>query len=909
LTRPDPDLLLQRLSEQESQARRGRLKVFLGAAPGVGKTYTMLEMARAVRGQGLDVVVGVVETHGRAETAALIEGLEVLPRRQQEHRGTTLSEFDLDAALVRRPALLVVDELAHTNAPGSRHAKRWQDIEELLSAGINVYSTLNVQHLESLNDVVAQITGIRVRETVPDSVLERASEVEMVDLPPDELLQRLREGKVYLPEAASRALDRFFRKGNLIALRELALRRTAERVDAQMRGYMAEQGIRETWPAGERVLVCVGSGPEAARVVRAGKRIAERLGAQWSVVHVEPPGGRPRLAGVAAGGADSLSQTLSLAEQLSAQVVVLSGQEPVPEILAYARSHNVTRLIVGKPSPRPWWAPFRRSMVDGLVRGSEGVDIQVVTGEPEPAPGRAARMPRAAAPVHWRQYLAAALVPVLLTVGALPLRGTIGRTIDYAMLFLLGVVFVAARSPRGPSVVASVLSVALFDWFFVPPYNTFAVTDVQYILTFGVMLLVALVMGNLTRLVRGQAEAARERERRTAMLYAFSRDLAAARLRPDLARVTLQRLHALFGGGVTLLLPDEHGLLTRIAWLPEEESSEKGLSVARWVFERGQPAGLGTSTLPASEALYVPLQTPGRRLGVIGIRPEPPDRFGDPGQRRLLESMVDQAAVALERSDLADAARRAHIDAEAERLRTSLLTSLSHDMRTPLGAIQGAASALLSEGPNALRDSAQRELAETVLEESRRMDRLVANLLDMIRLETGALGVQREWQVLEDIVGVALIRLQQRLREHPVTTRIPPDLPLVPVDEVLLEQVFVNLLENAAKHTPAGTPIEIGARALEGEVEVWVADRGPGLPVGEEERVFEKFRRGGSGAAGVGLGLTIVRGILRAHGGRIFAAQRPGGGAVFTFFLPLVGKPAAIPAEPAETADSNQPAE
>ena len=701
--RPSPDELLRRVREEESRARRGRLKVFLGASPGVGKTYTMLEMARAVRGQGLDVVVGVVETHGRTETSALLEGLEVLPRKQLDYRDTRLQEFDLDAALTRHPALLLVDELAHTNAPGSRHAKRWQDVEELLSAGINVYSTINVQHLESLNDVVAQITGIRVRETVPDSVLERADEVEMVDLPPDELLQRLREGKVYMPEAASRALDRFFRKGNLIALREIALRRTAERVDAQMRGYMMEQGIRDTWPAGERVLVCVGPGPAASRVVRAGKRIAERLGAQWTVVHVELPGGTPRLGG----GPASLPSTLALAEQLGAQVVTLSGLDMVQEVLAYAREHNITRLVVDKPEPRRWWAPLRRSMVDGLVRGSEGIDVHVVTGEPDlPAPAKPAQAP----PARWGRpgdYVAAAIVPMVITAAGLPLRDGVLTTIDAAMLFMLGVVFVSARWSRGPSVVSSVLSIALFDFCFVPPYNTFSVSDVRYVLTFGVMLLVALVMGHLTALVRGQAVAARERERRTATLYAFSKDLAAARLRPDLARVTLRHLYALFGGSVTLLLPDEQGILIRVARLPKGEASEKGVSVARWVFDRGQPAGLGTSTLPASDALYVPLQTPGRRLGVIGIHPEPSDRFADPGQRRLLESMVDQAAVALERSDLADAARRAHLEAEAERLRISLLTSLSHDMRTPLGVIQGAASTLLAEGLAALPESAR----------------------------------------------------------------------------------------------------------------------------------------------------------------------------------------------------------
>ena len=884
--RPDPDELLRRVQDQESRARRGRLKIFFGASPGVGKTFTMLEAAQAARRQGLDVVVGVVETHGRSETARLAEGLDVVPRTKIEYRGTLLEEFDLDGALQRHPALLLVDELAHTNAPGSRHAKRWQDVEELLTAGINVWSTLNVQHVESLNDVVAQITGVRVRETVPDSVLERADEVEMVDLTPDELLQRLREGKVYLPEQASRAVDQFFRKGNLIALREMALRRTAERVDAQMRGYMAEQGIRETWATTDRLLVCVGAGDDGARLVRAGRRIAEGLDAPWTVLHVESPG--------SAGLDAATSQTLALATQLGAEVVTLSGIDPVDEVLAWARAHNVTRLIVAPPRPRPWWRPRGPGLVDRLVRESGGIDVQVVTGEegPRVRPRGTAR----AATLLPRDLFEAILVPAAITVGALLIpRGSLA-TIDAAMLYLAGVVFVAARHARIPSVVTSVLSILCFDFFFVPPYLTFSVSDGRYVLTFIVMLAVALVMGTLTGRVRSQARSAREREARTASLYSFTRDLAHARLRPDLARVTLRHLQGVFGGSVSLLIPDDHGRLELIAELPAGHGSEKELSVARWVFDRGQPAGLGTATLPAAEMHYVPLDVQGHRMGVIGVRPDPVDRFGDPGQRQLLETMVGQAALALERTALADTARRAHLEAEAEKLRTSLLSSLSHDMRTPLGAIQGAASALLSRA-GAVPEESRRDLAEAILEESRRMDRLVANLLDMIRLETGAIQVDREWHVLEDIAGAALIRLDDRLRGHPVSTTFPSDLPLVQADEVLLEQVFLNLLENAAKHTPPGTPIEIGARANNGGVEVWVADRGQGLEPGSEERVFEKFERGEGAGAGVGLGLTIVRGIVRAHRGEIHAERRQGGGSIFRFTLPLTGPPPPVPVE------------
>ena len=885
--RPDPDELLRRVRDQESQARRGRLKIFFGASPGVGKTYAMLEGARAARALGLDVAVGIAETHGREETSRLLDGLEVLPRQRLQYRDTTLEEFDLDRALARRPALLLVDELAHTNVPGARHAKRWQDVEELLAAGINVWTTLNVQHVESLNDVVAQITGVRVRETVPDSILERADEVELADLTPDELLQRLREGKVYVPDQAARAIDQFFRKGNLIALRELALRRTAERVDAQMRGYMEEAGIRETWPASERVLACVGVGAGSVRLVRAARRIAERLGSPWAVVNVEAPGRPPTAAARA-----ELARTLGLAEQLGAEVVSLTGEHPAEEILDWARTHNITRIVVGAPR-RSRWPWLRRGMVDALVRGSEGIDVHVVTGSAERPESRPAPPPAGRAP--WPQYLRAVLVPAALTLAALPLRSAIS-TIDAAMLFLLGVVFVSSRHSRGPATVASLLSIACFDFFFVPPFSTFNVSDVRFVLTFAVMLVVALVIGTLTGRIRAQVDAARERERRTAVLYAFSRDLASARTRPALARVTLERLHDLFGGTVSLFLPDDSGRLIRVAEKPGGELNEKEMSVAAWVFDRGQQAGLGTSTLPAARALYLPLEVPGHRLGVLGVRPEPVDRFNDPGQRQLLETMVGQAAVALERTALADAAREAHLEAEAERLRSSLLSSLSHDTRTPLAAIQGAASALLQGSPP-LATPAQRELGETILEESRRMDRMVANLLDVIRLESGQMRVQAEWAVLEDVAGTALLRLRQRLQDHPVTTSFPADLPLVPVDELLLEQAFVNLLENAARHTPTGTPVEIGARAGEGEVEVWVADRGPGLPPGGEARIFEKFQRGESAATGVGLGLTIVRGIILAHGGRIRAEQRPGGGAIVRFTLPVAGAPPPLPSE------------
>ena len=885
-SRPDPDVLLRFVQAEEARASRGRLKVFFGATPGVGKTFAMLEAARALRAAGTDVVAGIVETHGRAETAALLEGIEVLPRRAIDYRGAVLQEFDLDAALARKPALLLVDELAHTNAPGCRHGKRWQDVEELLAAGIDVYTTVNVQHLESLNDVVAQITGVRVRETVPDALLEAADEIELVDATADVLLQRLQEGKVYAPELAGRAKDSFFRRGNLIALRELALRRTAERVDAQMRGYMAERGIRTTWAAGDRVLVCLGEGPDPARLVRAAGRIAERLGADLVALHVDVPGG-------SAEGRAQRTRALSLAERLGGSAVVVTGERPVEEIAAYARAHNVTRIVVGAPRERPWWRVWGRSLAHQLIEASPGVDVHVVAAGdvPAAATGLPIRRPSAAP----RDYTLAAAVPVGIALALIPLRDAM-RTIDVAMVFLLGVVLVAARRSRGPSVFGSVLAIALFDVLFVHPYGTFAVADVQYMLTFTVMLVVALLMGDLTGRVRRQAEAARRRERTTATLYALSRDLASARQRADLARVLLRHLHDLFGGSVALYLPEGAEHVERIASMPGAVIGDaaKERAVAQWAFQHGQPAGRGTDTLPAAEALYVPLATPGLRLGVVGIRPEPLDRFTDAAQRHLLEAMVGQAAVALERTDMADEARRVHLAAEAERLRTALLSSLSHDLRTPLGAIEGAASALLAG--DATPEPVRRELAGTVLEEARRMHRLVANLLDMVRLESGELAVTREWHVVRDLVGVALHRMDQVLAGHEVTVYVPDDLPLVPVDEILVEQALVNLLDNAAKHTPPGTPLEVGARSLRGTIEIWVADRGPGLPPGDPARLFDKFERGGATVTGAGLGLSIARGIVVAHGGRIWAEARPGDGAIFRFTLPIVGTPPVLPA-------------
>jgi two-component system, OmpR family, sensor histidine kinase KdpD len=907
--RPNPDELLARVQAEEVQRARGKLKVFFGATAGVGKTYAMLEAALEKRAEGVDVIVGYVETHGRVETEALLGTptmrgmLPVLPRRQVEYRGTILDEFDLDATLVRRPAVILVDELAHTNAPGARHPKRWQDVEELLNAGINVYTTVNVQHIESLNDVVAQITGVLVRETVPDHIIEQADEVELIDLPPDDLLQRLKEGKVYVPHQAQRAAHNFFRKGNLIALRELALRRTAERVDAQMRGYMREHAIPQTWPTAERILVCVGPGPLGTRLVRAARRMAVGLRAEWIAVTVETP----KVARLPEAERDQIVQTLRLAEQLGAETHTLSGQNVSDVILDYAHTRNVSKIVVGKPARPRWREILFGSTVDDLVRHSGEIDIYVITGDHDSSqpPARPLAIERTS---DWSQYAKGLLVVAVCTALAW-LMFPYFALANLIMIYLLGVVIVAARCGRGPSIVATVLSVAAFDFFFVQPYLTFAVSDAEYLVTFAVMLAVGLVISTLTVRLRQQADAARLREQRITALYAMSREFASTRGIKKVLRAAVQNINQTFDSQVVILLPNAAGRLQpwgEVAGWWGEGVNERTVfapdthdqGVAQWVYDHGQLAGLGTDTLAGARALYLPLIASRGTIGVLGVRPTQPRRFLAPEQLHLLETFANQAALALERIALTKEAQRAQVQAETERMRSSLLSSVSHDLRTPLAVITGATSSLI-EGATTLEPETRVELAQTAYEEAERLNRLVGNLLDMTRLESGAVQVQKEWQPLEEVIGAALTRLDNRLRDHPITVSLPPDGSLVPLDSVLIEQVLINLLENAIKYTPPGSPIEISATGTRDVVTVSIADRGPGIPPGDVQRIFDKFyrARSGDGSGGVGLGLTICRGIVEAHGGRIWVENRAGGGAAFRFTLPLEGTPPPVAPE------------
>ena len=887
--RPDPDALLARVKEEEARQTRGKLKVFLGAAAGVGKTYAMLEAAHARRAEGMDVVVGWVDTHGRAETEALLKGLEIVARRPIEYRGTILTEFDLDAALARRPTLILVDELAHTNAPGVRHTKRWQDVLELLDAGINVYTTLNVQHLESLNDVVAKITGVRVHETIPDSVLEQADEVELVDLPPEELLQRLKEGKVYIPEQAQEAIRNFFRKGNLIALRELALRRTADRVDVQMRVYMRDHAIPKTWPVTERLMVTIGASPFSVRLVRSAKRMADSLRAEWIVAYVETPA-RARLSEE---DRAQVAETLRLAEQLGAETLTLSGQRISEEILTHARARNVSKIIVGKPAGPLWKRILFGSIVDNLVRGSGDIDIYVISGEKAAPlhPATPVRPPR----TDWPAYGRASAVVAFCTAAAWVMFPHFELS-NIIMVYLLGVVGVAAHSGRGPSVLASVLSVAAFDFFFVPPYFTFAVSDAQYLVTFAVMFVVALITSSLTVRIRQQAESARQRERRTAALYALSRELASVRGTQNILSAAVRHIAEVFRSQVVILLPDPSGRPTIRAGLPAQfEMDTTELGVSQWVYEHRQMAGLGTSTLPGAKALYLPLVAPRRTLGVLGVCPTEPHALDAPEQIHLLETFANQTALALERVVLAEEAQRAQVEIEAERLRSALLISVSHDLRTPLATIMGAASSLLEDGTHFQRGTWQ-DLLQSILDEAERLNRLVSNLLNMTRLEAGTLAVKKDWLPLEEVVGTALARMEKRLGDRPVAIHVPADLPLVQIDGVLIEQVLINLLDNGVKYTPVRSGIDISASVSDAAVLVEVADRGPGFAPGEEKRVFDKFYRGQTAdSRGVGLGLAICRAIVEAHGGKIWAENRPGGGALFRFTLPAKDVPPEIP--------------
>jgi two-component system, OmpR family, sensor histidine kinase KdpD len=893
--RPDPDQLLARLNAEEARAQRGRLRVFFGASAGVGKTYAMLEAARNVHAAGRDVVVGYVEPHGRIETERLLEGLERLPPLAVHYRDIVRHEFDLDGALRRRPAVLLVDELAHSNLvggdPAPRHPKRWQDLEELLQAGISVWTTVNVQHLESLNDLVAQTSGVRQRETIPDRVFDEADEVELIDLPPEDLIARLKAGKIYLADTATTAVERFFRPANLLALRELALRRVADRVEAAARAAQTVDRARGRL-ASDRVLVAIGPDAQAEQLVRTGKRMADALDAEWTVIYVETPAllrlsGRERNRRV---------DLLRLAESLGAETVTLDGPSAAAVLKEYARTRHATRLVVGAPKRRGWRALLRPSTALQLIRQNPGIDITVVAPAASPLPVTLRRSDAGVEPatrVRWDRYGWAVAMTAACTAISFAMYGHF-ELVNLAMVYLLGVVIAGLRFGRGPSVLTSVANVIVFDFCFVPPRFSLAVSDAQYLITFGVMLTVALVIANLMASVRQQTRVAGARERRTALLYAMSRELAATRGISNMALVAVRHVAEVFQCRAVILLPDASGKLQRPRD-PALEQSFRGadLAVAQWVADHGQRAGMGSDTLPAAPGLYLPLGDERRALGVLGVLVSNPRRVLLPEQRHLLETFAGQIGLALERARLAEGAETARVAAEGESVRNTLLASISHDLRTPLAVIAGASSTLAERG-GTLDEATRARLARSIETKAREMSELVSNVLDLTRFEAGKIELRLDWQTLDDLIGAALENLGERLNTHPVEVTLSPDLPAVYVDATLVVQVFVNLLDNALKYTPEGTHIRISAVPDADFVRISVEDDGPGLPQGNPARLFEKFQRGNDEGAvvGVGLGLAICRAVVRAHGGEIEAVARAGVGARFEFTLPTKGRTA-----------------
>ncbi len=893
--RPNPDELLERVQLEELKAHRGQLKLFFGACAGVGKTFAMLSAAHGLKQQGVNVVVGLVETHGRVDTSALLQGLQILPPKKIEYRGKQFTEFDLDAALQRKPTVLIVDELAHTNVAGSRHAKRWQDVQELLEAGIDVFTTVNVQHLESLNDIVSQITGIRVWETIPDTVFDRADEVTVVDLPPDELLQRLKDGKVYIPHQAEHAIQNFFRKGNLIALRELALRRTADRVDAQMREYREDKSIHTVWQAKERLLVCVGPGPDAEKLIRSAARLAANLHADWIAVYVETP----RLQRLPKETRDRILKTLRLAQELEAETTTMSGEDVASALLSYARSRNVSKLVVGKTTRSRWRRRFTIPLAEELSLMASDVDVYVVGHQPEnrAAPAEeTSNFPNLSLGEKRRAringYLVAAVVCALTTALATPLTGYFELT-NISMLYLLSVMLVAFRLGRGPAILSSILSVAAFDFFFVPPKLSFAVSDAQYLVTFAVMLAVGLIISQLASNMRYQARVATLRERRAKALYEMARELGGALQTEQILEIANRHLQGVFQAKTTILVPD---LSEKITLPPAPDGNENNrmvldAAIAQWVFDRQQAAGFGTNTLAGSPTYYMPLKAPIRTRGVLALAPSNARLVFVPEQHRLLEIFAGQIALALERVHFVEVAQDALLKIESERLRNSLLNAISHDLRTPLTALVGLASTLAAD--NNLSEHSRRELADALHDESMRMSNLVNNLLDMARLQAGGVQLNRQWHVLEEIVGSAIRSARHSLANHNIKVTLEPSLPLIYVDSVLIERVLGNLIENATKYTPPGSLIHIGAATRDRELRVTVTDNGPGLVPGMLESVFDKFTRGEKESAtpGVGLGLAICKAIVQAHRGKIWAENAGEGGARFTFTVPLLDPP------------------
>ena len=870
--RPSPEAMLKLAQVEEVTAELGKLKIFLGYAAGVGKTYAMLEAARQRKNDGRDVVVGYVESHGRPETDALLVGLEVLPRKEVQYAGVSLPEMDIDAVLARRPQIVIVDELAHSNAPGSRHEKRWLDVEEILAAGIDVYSTVNIQHFESLNDVVEQITGITVRETVPDRLLDLAFEIKLIDISPEDLIQRLHEGKVYIPDQAAQAIEKFFRPGNLMALRELSLRRTAARVDDQMRAYMETQSIAGPWPTAERLLVCVSGSPYSEKLIRATCRLAEELKAQWFTVYIETPGGGRQVHE----NRERIWRYLRLAESLGAQVATVTATGITDAVMEYASRHNITKIVMGKPHKPRWRELLQPPIVDRVIRRSGSIDVVIVSFELEP-PSETAAAPQQSHPIKIRGYAVSLALVTTATLLCQLLRPFLEPT-NMVMFYLLAVVVASVRLGRKPAIATALLGVLAFDFFFVPPHLTFAVADTQYLLTFLGLFVVGVVISTLVARARERAEVMRSREVQTASLYYLSRDLAASADINAVMKAVVRNVEEALDARVSIFLPEGERL--------EIMAASDGLVldvkeqvVADWAFRNNHAAGRATDTLVSADLIYLPLQTPANVLGVMGMKLQREQDYHSQDNRRLMDAFATQAAMAIERIRFSHQAEQAQILQARENLERALLNSISHDLRTPLVTVTGVLSSLKEEGAH-LSDRAREELLETACDEAERLNRFVGNLLDMTRIEAGAIRLNVEPRDVQDLVGCSLAAIEQRIGDRRIEVRLADDLPLVSVDLVLMTQVLVNLLDNAHKYAPAESVIEIIASAEENWLTLVVSDHGPGVPEQDLKRVFDKFYRipVPEGAGGTGLGLSICKGIVEAHGGKIQAENRLGGG-------------------------------
>lgn len=886
-TRPSPEELLEKIKWEN----RGKLTVFLGAAAGVGKTYTMLEAAHERLREGVDVMIGWIETHGRQETEKMVAGLPYVPARDIEYKGKLLKEMDIDTILTRKPAIVLVDELAHTNIPGSRHVRRFQDVEELLNAGINVYTTLNVQHIESLNDIVAQITGVIVRETVPDQIVEQADHVQLIDIPPEELIKRLKEGKVYVPGQAERALKKFFRPGNINALREMALRLTAKRVDEELAEYMRANKIEGPWPAAGRVLVCISGSPFSAQLIRVARRLAGGLHAELLAVHVEAP---TRRFPMGEKERDRVAKNLRLAEELGAKTITVVGEHLTRDILEVARTHNVTAIVVGKPHHNRFWEWVHGSLVDTLIHHSGSINVYVIQGtaEAEEAPNIKTAAKKQEFP--WLHYAGGWAMLAAVTGSCWLLRQQL-ELVNIALLYLLPVLLTALWWGRWPSYATALAGVLAFDFLFVPPVFTFSVSDARYLWSFIIFLFVSFLIGGQTEVLRMEVRNARQRERSTRALYEFSRDIAGVVDLDVIAQGLVQHAGETFDRMVVMLMPDKDDRLRfRGAYSPQAGQvltendilNEAESAVAAWAYQHGQVTGRSTETLPGAQFLYIPLITRSKVNGILGV--DLGESKITPSERRLVDAWSGLAAIALERVKLAEQAQEAALLLESDRLHSALFNSISHELRTPLSSIIGSVSTLLEDG-SVYSEEERQQLLETIRDGSVRMERLVANLLDTARLESGMMKLKSDWCDIEDIIGIALRRLKDSTQQYIIDVELAPGLPLLKADCVLIEQVLVNLIDNAMKYSRKGSNIGIVAKQEGDYLKVTVQDQGVGIPKEDKENIFDKFYRvrQPKQVSGTGLGLSICKGIVEAHGGRIWAENRPGRGAALTFVLPV----------------------